>query len=130
MITQDRSTWPTGDKYWEVCQAIAIAEGYHKPNSNPWKLCNPGDISDGFGLYGGEPHFGSRITRFPSQEFGWKWLYNKIVRIDRNLSEVFHRTMTWEEIAKEYAGDWQHWLANVTCELGVDESAIFGDFFQ
>jgi len=34
-ITNDAATWPTGDKIWDVCRAIAIAEGANVAGSNP-----------------------------------------------------------------------------------------------
>lgn len=130
MITHDPTTWPTGDKIWDVCRAIAIAEGANVENSNPDKLNNPGDLSDGFAMYGGEPHSGSDVTKFPNKETGWKWLYGKIERAKEGKSSVFLPTMTWLQFAKKYAGDWQNWVNNVTRELGVKETDIFGDFFN
>jgi hypothetical protein len=70
MITSDRSTWPTGDRIWDVARAIATAEGYDHPESNPFRLNNPGDISDCYLQFGGEQHSGSNVTRFPDPETG------------------------------------------------------------
>src|ERR1035438_8484085 len=46
-ITNDPSTWPTGDEFWNVCWAIAYAEGAQIAGSVPDRCNNPGDISDG-----------------------------------------------------------------------------------
>jgi hypothetical protein len=56
-ITSDPSTWPTGSRIWDIARAIAIAEGANVEGSNPDRLNNPGDISDGASTYG------SRRTR-------------------------------------------------------------------
>ena len=130
MITHDPSTWPTGDKVWDVCRAIAKAEGANVPNSNPDKLNNPGDLSDGFDKYGGEPHSGSNVTNFPDKETGWQWLYNKIKRAADGKSTVFKPDMTWTQFAQKYAGDWKNWVNNVTKELGVSSDDKFGDYFD
>lgn len=130
MITSDRSTWPTGDRLWAIAQAIAVAEGYNQPDSNPFRLNNPGDLSDGFMVYGGEPHSGSSVTRFPDAETGWQWLRNKLSRIAHGKSSVYSPQMTWSQIAQKWAGDWQNWVANVTRELGVSPESKFEDYIN
>lgn len=117
----DRNTWPAGDRLWDFARAIACAEGYGallngEPN-NPTRLCNPGDISDGFETYGGEAHSGSNVTRFPDHDTGWKWLYEKLDRCFHGKSMVYSPAMTFEQFAKKYAGAWSPWLMNVTREL-------------
>src|SRR5271154_4301588 len=104
-ITNDRSTWPTGDAIWKIAQAIALAEGYNLPDSNPYRLNNPGDISDGFITFGGEPHSGSNVTRFPDAKTGWQWLYDKLTRISQGKSNVYSVQMTWIELAQKWAGN-------------------------
>src|SRR6266403_1907032 len=64
-ITFDPATWPSGDRVWNVCRAIAHAEGADVEGSNPDRLNNPGDISDGALTYGFEFHSGSSLTTFP-----------------------------------------------------------------
>ena len=130
MITSDRSTWPTGDRLWQIAQAIAIAEGYNLPTSNPFRLNNPGDLSDGFDQFGGEPHSGSNVTCFPNAETGWQWLYNKLSRIAQGKSAVYSPQMTWTELAKKWAGNWIVWVANVTKELGVSPDSTFAEYVQ
>jgi hypothetical protein len=127
-ITSDRSTWPTGSRIWDIAQAIAIAEGANVEGSNPDRLNNPGDISDGAGTYGAESHSGSHVTTFPDKETGWSWLYNKLENIALGKSHVFSPSMTWTQFAQKYAGNWQNWVANVTRELDVDPNSTFGDY--
>lgn len=129
-ITNDPATWPTGDKIWDVCRAIAMAEGANVPGSNPDRLNNPGDISDGSLTFGSEIHSGSSVTKFPDKQTGWKWLYSKIKTdfVDGG-SMIYSPDMTWTQFAQKYAGDWQDWVANVTSELGISETDRVGDYF-
>ena len=130
VITNDRSTWPTGDRIWQIAQAIAIAEGYNLPTSNPFRLNNPGDISDGFMEFGGEPHSGSDVTRFPDAQTGWQWLYDKLSRIAQGKSAVYSPQMTWVQLAQKWAGNWQNWVGNVTTELNVQPNSTIIQFLQ
>jgi hypothetical protein len=134
-ITFDPSTWPTGDRIWDIAQAIAHAEGANVEGSNPDVLNNPGDISDGASTYGAEFHSGSNVTHFPDKKTGWQWLYNKLQNIDQGGSHVYSRDMSWEEIAHDpatgatrWAGDWQNWSRNVAAALGVDPTSTFGEY--
>lgn len=130
MITNDRSTWPTGDNIWQIAQAVAIAEGYDKENSNPFRLNNPGDISDGYYNFGGEEHSGSNVTNFPDAQTGWQWLYDKLNRMAQGKSSVYSPQMTWTQLAQKWAGDWQNWVTNVTRELGVEADSTIQTFLQ
>jgi hypothetical protein len=136
MITTDPSTWPKASldrpivKIWTICHAIAIAEGYNQQNSNPFRLNNPGDISDGYMIYGGEAHSGSSVTHFPNAETGWQWLYDKLNRIAQGKSAVYSSQMTWVKFSQKWSGDWQNWVTNVTKELGVDSSSTFQQFLE
>lgn len=129
-ITYDRATWPTGDAVWDICQAIAHAEGADVPNSNPDRLNNPGDLSDGSKTFGSELHTGSNVTHFPDKQTGWTWLYNKVANIRDRKSHVFSPDMTWIQLAQKYAGNWQNWVKNVTDDLEVSLNDRVGDYFQ
>lgn len=128
VITNDVSTWPTGDRVWDICRAIAIAEGANVAGSNPDKLNNPGDISDGASTYGSQLHSGSNITTFPDKETGWAWLYRKINNSLNGNSTVFKPSMTWIQFAQKYSGNWQAWVTNVTNQLGVSPNDIVGSY--
>lgn len=130
-ITYDPSTWPgdeTSDPLWAIAHAIARAEGANVPGSNPDRLNNPGDLSDGAAEFGFEPHSGSNVTHFPTKTTGWQWLYNKLQRIQSGQSEVYFSSMTWTQIAQKWAGDWSNWVANVSNYLGVDPNSTFADY--
>lgn len=126
----NRSTWPSGDKIWQLAQAIALAEGYNIPGSNPARLNNPGDISDGGKTYGFESHSGSDVTKFPDAETGWRWLYNKLGNILAGGSHVYSANMTFVQFAQKWAGNWQAWATNVTRELAVTQGTTLTDWFN
>lgn len=130
-ITTDPTTWPysDGDPIGAVCNAVARAEGYNVPGSNPFKLNNPGDISDGAEQFGSEAHSGSSVTHFPDPETGWQWLYNKWANIVGGVSTVYSPDMSWDQLAQKWAGNWTAWSTNVTNYLGVARSARVGDYF-
>lgn len=127
-ITSSPDTWPQGDRIWDIARAIAIAEGANVAGSNPDRLNNPGDISDGAKTFGSEVHSGSHVTHFPDKVTGWQWLYDKLQNIANGNSESYSPDWTWTQIAQRWAGNWQAWAANVARELGVDKNSIFGDY--
>ena len=128
-ITHDESTWPTGDKVWDVCRAIARAEGANVEGDNPDRLNNPGDISDGARLYGSEFHSGSAATRFPDKVTGWNWLYGKVSRISQGESVMYPLSLTWIGLAKKWAGNCHPWALVVTDTLGVSAFDTLADYF-
>ena len=133
-ITFDPSTWPSGDKVWDVCRAIAIAEGADQEGSAPDRYNNPGDLSKGdehgqaVAGYVKLPD-GENLIEFQSKEGGWQALYTKINNIRLGISLTFRPSYTWTEIAGKYAGNSQAWVTNVTAQLGVSPSDTFGSYF-
>jgi hypothetical protein len=133
IIPTNPSTWPSGDKLWNVARAIAHAEGYdvlvNGQPSNPARLNNPGDISDGVMTYGSEFHSGSNITKFPDAATGWAWLYGKLNNIKQGNSTVYDPSYSWREIGAKWAPpNAEVWAANVANYLGVDPDSAFGDY--
>ncbi len=126
----DQSSWPSGDKAWDVAHAIAKAEGYNVSGSVPQRLHNPGDISDGSAKFGSQSHSGSNVTTFPDDETGWQWLHDKIQNIADGNSKVYDADWTWLQIAQTWAADWKPWVQTVTNELGVNESDRFTEYFS
>jgi hypothetical protein len=123
------ATWPSGNRIWDCCRAIAYAEGYNQPGSNPANLNNPGDISDGASTFGSEFHSGSNITKFPDANTGWQWLYTKISRAASGRSAVYSSSMTWYEIGTKWAPpNALVWANNVAANLGVDVNSTLGDY--
>jgi len=132
-ITQDRSTWPTGDAIWAICQAIAHAEGYDRgPGVAPFDCNNPGDLSPGdehgFPTAGpAEFHGGSYVIHFATATGGWSALYAKISNIANGNSSVYQADMSWVEIGEKYAADPQ-WAYHVAADLGVDPDSSVADY--
>lgn len=130
IITNDQSTWPTGDKIWTICRAIALAEGANISGSVPDRLNNPGDISDGSSTYGSQVQDGSHVTTFPDKKTGWQALYNKINNIANGKSCVYCADWTWQQFAEKYAGDSCVWANNVASALGVSSDTTMASFIN
>jgi hypothetical protein len=127
-ITNDPSTWPSGDRIWDICHAIAYAEGANRAGSAPDRLNNPGDISDWASEYGSEYTDGSDVTHFPDKWTGWQKLYDKVSAIANGQSSVYSPSMSWIQIAQHWAGNWQSWVENVTSHLGVSQQDTLGAY--
>jgi hypothetical protein len=130
-ITSDQTTWPGSDtdKIWNICAAVALAEGYNLGDGcAPYDLNNPGDLSPGdeAGQLTSGPaqqHGGSAIIVFATAEAGWQALYTKFYNIVHGKSKVYPSTWTWEQVGTTYAGNSANWIKNVTSYLGVDPSS-------
>lgn len=135
-ITNDPSTWPGGDAIYNICAAVAMAEGYNLGDgSAPYDLNNPGDLSPGDEASqdtcgGAQQHGGSAIIVFCTAEGGWTALHTKFANIVGGRSSVYPPTWTWTQIAQKYAGNWSAWLNNVTSYLGVDANSTPGQYLQ
>jgi hypothetical protein len=134
MITNSPATWPLGDRVWDVCRAIALAEGANVPGDAPDRFNNPGDLSRGdehgqtvIG-YVNLPD-GELLINFATKEGGWAALYSKISNIATGRSSTYSPDMTWRQIAAKYAGNSSAWVNNVANALGVSPDSRFGDFF-
>ena len=133
-ITHDPATWPTGDKVWNVARAIAMAEGANVEGDAPDRLNNPGDLSRGDEHGQSVVEYvtlsdGENAIHFLSKAGGWMALYKKIANIRDGNSHVYKPWMTWEQMAKSYAGNSAAWAANVARELGVNTTDKFGAYF-
>lgn len=127
-ITNDPSTWPGDDRIWNICAAVALAEGYNLGEGTaPYDLNNPGDLSpgdeDGQRTNGAQPHGGSFVIVFQFAEGGWQALYHKFSRIVNGQSSAYPQSWTWSQVARRYAGNSDAWVRNVTGYLGVDPSS-------
>lgn len=129
-ITHDPQTWPSGDRIYLICHAIAYAEGANVAGSNPDLYNNPGDISDGLMTFGADFHSGSMITRFPDKATGWQWLHDKIATIAAGKSLVYAANSPWRVIAKKWAANSDAWLTNVTNTLGVSPDSTLSDYLN
>lgn len=129
IITNDPSTWPGDDKLWNICEAVAFAEGYNQGIGNaPYDLNNPGDLGPGDEAGeevagGAQFHGGSLIIVFSVAEGGWRALRHKFQNIISGASHVYSAADSWATVASKYAGNSANWLANVTGYLGVDTTS-------
>lgn len=129
LITADPATWPGSNPIWNICTAVALAEGYNLgPGTAPYDLNNPGDLSPGDEAgqaTAGPPqtHGGSEIIFFNVVEGGFLALYIKFNNIVNGRSGVYPATWTWAQVGNKYAGDAASWVANVTTYLGVDPAS-------
>lgn len=128
MITNDPTTWPSGDKIWNICQAIAKAEGAAIAGSVPDRANNPGDVTDGISTYGALGSGCSNVTHFPTKQVGWNALYTKVSNIISGASITYCANWTWTQIAQKWSGNWQPWVTNVTGALGVDPTSTVEEY--
>lgn len=128
-ISSDIATWPTGDRIWDVCRAIANQEGASIAGTVPDRLNNPGDISDGSLTFGAEFHSGSSVTHFPNKDTGWQWLYDKIKNAASGSSIVYRPSMDFYDIGAIWAPpNANSWAEGVAYFLGVDPSTTLGQY--
>jgi len=111
-------------------EAIAIAEGFHVPNSVPARAHNPGDLSDdgdvGQGVIHTAGSLGAAITVYATDEDGWSALYRKVRRMLEGRSKTYPSDYTLMEVALRYSGS-PLWAANVARSLGVDTRATLAE---
>lgn len=130
IVPTDPTTWPSGDRIWDCCRAIAFAEGYNVAGSVPARLNNPGDLSDGMNEFGSEFHSGSNVTKFPTASTGWAWLYAKLRNTATGQSSVYSGDMSWREIGVKWAGNSAAWSNNVASALGVNVDSSLNDYLN
>lgn len=127
-IDANPGTWPTGDRIWDICRAIAYAEGANISGSVPDRTNNPGDISDGGSEYGHTAADGSNVTDFPDKATGWQWLYNKVSAIINGKSSVYDANWTIAQVSQKWAGNSGAWANNVASRLGVSTDSTWTDY--
>lgn len=132
-ITTDPATWPSGDKIWDICRAIARAEGYNT-NGAAFNLNNPGDLSPGdehgYTTNGAaEWHGGSYIIHFATAADGWNACYTKVSNIVNGKSKVYGQNWTVAQISQKWAGNYSAWANNVGSALNIDPNNYgFSDY--
>jgi hypothetical protein len=130
-ITTDPATWPSGDRIWDICRAIATAEGYDS-NQAAFRNNNPGDISDGASEFGSEYVDGSNVTTFPDAPTGWNWLYTKISNHITGKSATYSANLTIAQVGQKWAAPGQpgiNWKNNVGRVLQVNpDTSTFTDY--
>jgi|SRR5579872_4121908 len=133
-ITNDPSTWPSGDRMWDFCRAIAQHEGAAEAGSAPDRFNNPGDLSKGdehgqeVSGYHRLPD-GENLIIFSTKAGGWMALQAKFQNILDGKSHVYSPAMSLTEIGSKYASD-PAWAKGVAEIFGVDPGQPFESYFN
>lgn len=132
-ITNNPSTWPSGDRMWDFCRAVAEHEGAGQLGSAPDRFNNPGDLSKGDEH--GQAVSGYHVLPdredliiFKSKSHGWAALRTKFDNIRAGKSHVYPPTMTLTQIGAKYASD-PRWAKGVAGIFGVDPDQPFESYF-
>jgi len=122
----------SASKIQDFARAIAKAEGFYQKGTIPNRYSNPGDLK----ARSGEKYPGQRgVGRgghviFRTNEDGWAALTHQIEKAVSGDSRFYNPSMTFRQVAKKYAGNYQVWLKNVTGMLGVDADDTIYDYFN
>ena len=118
----------------EFGRAVSIAEGFGEIGAIPTRYHNPGDLKPPDGsnnFWSGQTGVGTGgHAIFDSDASGFAALYRQIRLWQSGKSNVIFPYFTFEQAAREYAENWQPWLANVTRELGVKPTDTLGEYFD
>jgi hypothetical protein len=112
-------------------QAIAKTEGFYTKGTIPNRYHNPGDIK-----YVGTPFFGQvRIGKgghviFRNDAAGWYALREQVRKMVEGESRFYKPSMTLQDVAKRYAGDYRIWSKNVSHNLGVSPKCTLAELFE
>jgi hypothetical protein len=107
-------------KIEQFAHAIARAEGFYRKGTIPNRYHNPGDLKAVKGFtYPGQVGIGKgRHVIFANYTAGWNALYHQIHKMLAGDSH-YSPSMTIEQVARKYAGNWRQWSRNVSHNLGV-----------
>lgn len=109
-ISSDPATWPTGDRIWDCCRAVAQHEGYGNSSAAPFRYNNPGDLSKGdehgqaVRGYVRLPD-GENLINFSTAFDGWTAMYKKIRAIVNGSSFTYSGLSTLSQIGSKWATD-------------------------
>ncbi len=117
----------------DLARGIAHAEGFGVPNTVPTRAHNPGDIKV---PYWTGPTTGTEgITVFESDDEGWKYLYDQLLRIQIGHSHVYNLKMTFKQFSEHWTDTQEtSWINNVIYKLQslgyqVTTETTLGDYF-
>jgi hypothetical protein len=116
-------------KIERFAHAIAKAEGFYRRGTIPNRYHNCGDLKavKGF-IYPGQVGIGKGHVIFANDAAGWNALYHQISKMITGESRHYSPSMTINQIAKRYAGNWRQWGRNVSHNLGVSSTTTLGSF--
>ena len=112
--------------------AIAKAEGYGMKHVIPTRYHNPGDLKAVKGFtYPGQIGIGKgRHVIFANDAAGWNALYYQIGKMVSGESRHYLPSMTIEQVARKYAGNWRQWSTNVAHNLGVPANTTLAEVLE
>jgi len=102
-----------------MAAAIAQAEGFNVPNTQPARLHNPGDLTD--------PDTG-QLRTFSNDADGYAALYNQVRLMLTGQSRIYTLDMSLAQVAVIYTGNDNPagWARTVANALGVSTSTTLG----
>jgi hypothetical protein len=111
--------------------AIARAEGFYRKGSIPNRYHNCGDLKAVKGFtYPGQTGIGKgRHVIFANDTAGWNALYHQIHKMVSGDSR-YSPSMTIEQVARKYAGNWRQWSRNVSHNLGVPATTTLVELYE
>lgn len=115
-----------------VTDAIAKAEGYYLKGSIPARFHNPGDLK----AVRGQKYFGQvRVGKgghivFRNDAAGWYALRTQVQKMIDGRSKHYRPSMSIQQIAKKYAGNYRVWAKNVSKNLGVQPTCTLAELFD
>ena len=118
--------------YDALANAIAKAEGFYTAGTIPNRYHNPGDIK----FVKGYKYFGqARIGKgghivFRNDAAGWMALREQLRKMVEGESRFYTPSMTLNQIARKYAGNYRIWARNVSKNLGVSPSMTIAELFD
>ena len=116
------------EKVAKMAQCIAKAEGFYVSGSVPQRARNPGDLKLPASM---SPNgYLAGHTIFNTDAEGWAALYRQIELMRNGTSKVYNLDMTFEQVARLYAENWQPWLNNVVSCIGVTQETTLREFFE
>ena len=122
----------SGEKVQQFADAIAKAEGFHRPGTIPTRYHNPGDIRAHKGVhYPGQVGLNKHgYMIFKDDAAGFAALKVLLVKMASGQSKHYGANMTIVSVAKVYAVGWRTWSKNVSKNLGVPSSMTLRAYFQ
>ena len=131
-ISTVRVPEPPLTKIERFAHAIAKAEGCYVRGSIPNRYHNCGDLKvvKGF-TYPGQIGIGKgRHVIFANDAAGWNALYYQIGKMVSGESRHYLPSMTIEQVARKYAGNWRQWSTNVAHNLGVPANTTLAEVLE
>jgi len=117
------------DKVDQFASAIAHAEGFGRPHTIPSRYHNPGDLKAWRCNKQIRTGKAGHVI-YKSDAEGWNALRGYITKMLSGNSHHYNSDMTFQQVAKVYAGNWRPWVKIVSKELGVTPETRLSTYFR